>query len=231
MHLMRWLSVSIVLLAAVLPGDGQDKPKNKQQQRYQESLYPIKQGFRWIYRVTDAKAVKSGTAGATEHVIIAAASEQTFGIKKKSSDGEDFTEEVVGFNLQVTSGGKGLKAQLLQEQVVIGDDGVYRVSGAGKIIVPPLRFLKSGAKKGDTWKVESQSENAVIKGEFTVDEEVVKVPLGEYKAIVVRARDFQIGSDKMQVESWFSANVGMVKQRVQSGNHDVTLELEKIEVK
>ena len=226
MQRARGLIVGVLMLAGALPCGGQDKPKSKEQ-RYQQALYPIKQGFRWTYRVTDSKASKSAEFGTkAQHVVISAENEQTFAIKKRNSEGKEYTEEVIGYNLQVAGGGK-----VLHEQVLVAEDGVYRISGAGKIISPPLCFLKKDARKGETWKVDSQSENAVLKGEFSADEEVVKVPLGEYKTVVVRSRDFQIGAEKLQVEYWFSPNVGMVKQRVRVGNHDVTLELEKIDAK
>jgi hypothetical protein len=220
MNPARWLIAISLMFLSVLPADGQAK-------RMEEPLYPIKQGHRWYYRVTDVKAAKSAeTPAKPQQVIITAESEQTFKLKKKTDQLQDYTEEIIGYNLQVFGG-----AKILYEQVLVADDGVYRVSGAGKLIEPPLRFLKAKARKGDTWKCDSQSENAVLKGEFSADEEVVKVPAGVYKTVVVRSRDFQVGGQKMQVEYWFSPNVGMVKQRVQVGNHHVVLELEKIEGK
>src|SRR2546422_5581897 len=46
----------------------------------------------------------------------------------------DRPEQVYGYELQVQGSGKPLV-----EQVLVSDDGVYRISGAGKAITPPLR--------------------------------------------------------------------------------------------
>lgn len=225
MRCLRWLVVCVLLILPALSTVGQEPPPAK---RHAEALYPIQRGFRWEYRVIDAKAPKTAEAGKKlQTVIVVAESEQVFSIKKKKKDQttED-SEQVIGFNLQVEGGGK-----ILQEQVLVADDGVYRVSGAGKAINPPLRIFKKDARKGAAWECNSQSENAQLKGSFVADEEIVTVPAGTFNTVVVRSRDFFVGSQKMQSEAWYAPKVGMVKQHIVVGNHDVTLELEKFEAK
>ncbi len=230
MTLPRLLWMALLLPLAwptVWPAAAQDPKDQKTPKRYAEDLYPLQRGARWYYRVIDLKAPKTpGVAAKAQHVVITAESEQPFKIAKKPKD-----ELVIGYNLQVAGLGNANNAPLkmLNEQVLIADDGVYRASGAGKAIEPPLRILKANARKGDTWECDSQSENAQLKGTFAADVEEVQVPAGSFQTVVVHSRDFQVGGQKMQVDYWFAPKVGMVKQHVQVGNHDLILELEKYE--
>ena len=92
-------------------------------------------------------------------------------------------------------------------------------------------FLKAGLKKVEAWSVDSQSENAVLKGRLKFDEEKVQVPAGSFDAIVVRCDDFQVAGQTLRIDAWYAVKIGMVKQRVRIGQHDVTMELEKFESK
>jgi len=222
MKFVRTLLVLSLTLTGgfVLPGQDKDQPKE-----FTNRLYPIATGFRWHYRVTDMKAPKTTETEAKQHVTVTAGAKQVFTLKKKYKDGKEGDEQVYGYELQVHGSGKPLL-----EQVLVSDDGVYRISGAGKPISPPLCILKANAVKGAAWKCDSQSENATIKGEFIVDQQDVELPVGTLTAaIVVQSRDYYIGTQKMQVTTWYKENLGMVKQHVQVGNHDVILELEKFE--
>ncbi|GEM_PF-3672542 len=224
----------VVLLALVcavpMGGQEQDQPKE-----FSDLLYPIATGYKWHYRVTDLKAPKTtDPAAAKQMVIVTAGAKQAFSLRKRTKEGVDRPEQVYGYELQIQNAGKTVLEQVLApvlEQVLVSDDGVYRVSSAGKLISPPLCILKAKAAKGTpAWKCESQSENAVIKGEFTVDQQDVQLPTVLLKGtVVVQSREFTIGTQKMQVTTWYSPGVGMVKQHVQVGKHDVILELEKFE--
>ena len=226
MNPARILVAALLATIVAMPSVGQDakQPVTKQ---FTSDLYPIGTGLQWEYRITDLKAPKAaeGAAKKPASVIVTAGAKQIFAVKRKNQQDEP-TEHVVGYNLHVQGGGK-----VLQEQVLVDSDGVYRVSGAGKTIIPPLRILKANAKKGDTWSCESQSENATMKGDFVVDEEVIQVPAGTFKTVVVRSRDFTVGAQPISLAVWYSRDVGMVKQHIQSGNHEVVLELEKFEKK
>lgn len=224
MNSARWFLVIVLTLAAGFRSAGQEKEQPKE---FTNRLYPIGPGFRWHYRVTDLKAPKATDSAAKQQVIVTAGAKQVFTLKKKYKDEAEKSEQVYGYELQVQGSGKPLL-----EQVLVSDDGVYRVSGAGKLISPPLCILKANAVKGTAWKCDSQSENAVIKGEFIVDQQDVELPVGTLTgAIVVQSRDYTIGTQKMQVTTWYKESLGMVKQHVQVGNHDVILELEKFEPK
>jgi hypothetical protein len=228
MNFTRGLLIGLVALVAAFPGAGQDVKPPPPPKQFNLETYPIATGFRWVYRVTDRKAPKmpEGAAKTPATVVVTAGGKQLFSVKRNKQD--EPNENVVGFDLQVLGGGK-----TLQEQVLVDRDGVYRVSGAGKSIVPPLRILKANAKKGESWTCDSQSENANMKGEFVIldDAEVVQVPAGSFKTVLVRSRDFMVGAQPLQIATWYAPNIGMVKQHIQTGNHEVVLELEKYEKK
>ncbi len=224
MHSIRCLAPFGLAFIALLPCSGQEK---KQPQRYTELLYPIGPGYRWHYRVTDQKAPKAADTAAKQSVLVSVEREQAFRLKKKNSL-DNATEEVVGYEVHVHNL-KNADTKPQMEHVLVAEDGVYRIAGAGKLISPPLRILKKDARKNDSWAVDSQSENAEIKGVFVATEETVDVPAGKYATVVVRTRDFRVGAQQMQVTAWYAPEVGMVKQHIQVGNHDVILELEKFE--
>jgi hypothetical protein len=235
MRTARWFFLAFFILPFALPTLGQDKKGVPN--RYAEEYYPIRTGYKWYYRVTDVKAPKSADALTKKPsvVVVSAESEQLVTIKRKvENNTRDVSENVIGFNLLVTDPEKALQDKTykgMQEQVVVADDGVYRVSGAGKQINPLLCILKKGVNAGDSWECDSQSENAQIKGRFTVTVEKVQVPMGTYDAKVVRGNNFDFGGQKTNVETWYVEKIGVVKHRVQVGNHEVIMELEKIETK
>jgi len=221
-------------VVALSPCAGQE---GKSPLRYKELLYPIGTGYRWHYRVLDQTALKSQDEGKRDGakkqddtkkpsiVQVTVEREQVFNLKIKN-DRDGGTMNVVGFELQVHN---SADKKTLQEQVLIAEDGVYRISGAGKVISPPLRILKKDARKGDSWTVESQSENAEIRGVFVATEETVVVPAGKFPTVAIRTQDFKVGAQDLTVTAWYAPDVGMVKQHVKIGSHDVILELEKFE--
>lgn len=201
----------------------QDKPAPVLETAY----YPLKEGMRWTYQVTDNKAKE---AMKKHQVVITVGERDVFKVNKEDPKLGKLSVPMpyVGFKLKIAGGGK-----THEEQVVVLEDGVYKLMTAGKQIEPPLCFLKLGPPKDDAkkneWQVDSQSENAVLKGRLWAEPEKVQVPAGVYDAIAVRCRDFQIGGQELNIDAWYAPNVGMVKQHVRIANHDVMLELERHE--
>jgi hypothetical protein len=207
-----WVAVAVLVAAGVVPCQSQEKKPAQ----YDADFYPLREGNQWTYKMTigDAKEQKK-----EQKVVITAGKPEAYEFKTVK-DKKEFSEIIVRFPLKVVS-----EAKELVEHVAV-KDGVYRIALAGKDINPPLCFLKLPAKKGDSWKVDSKSENAPITGTFTCDQEKVKVPFGEFNTIRVSTPDLQLERDKMAIDYWFAQNVGLVKQRVRVGNNDVLLELE-----
>ncbi len=121
-------------------------------------------------------------------------------------------------------------AREVPEQVAVLPDGVYRFSTAGKAIKPPLRFFKFGVKPGDSWAVDSKTEDGkTLKGAFVAGVDKLTVTLGgkqvELTTWTVTSKDFTVDDEETALKTWFAENIGMVKQYVRIGKHESTLEL------
>ena len=92
-------------------------------------------------------------------------------------------------------------------------DGVYRVKVKDDKVDPPVKVLALPVKKDATWKVESKVGSQTVKGEFKIkdEKEKVKVPAGEFEAVMVEGADFDIAGTKTTVKVWFAKDRGIVK--------------------
>jgi hypothetical protein len=199
MRRMLYASPALVIVALTTAA-AQDKAIN-------HAYYPLKVGSQWSYR--------SGK----ETVVIHVDKEVPVELMRP----EDKTEKAIGFLLKVRE---------VAEKVAVLSDGVYRFSTAGKTIKPPICFLKLGAKPGDTWKVDSTTEDQkTIRGQFVAGEQTITIPLGgkqvELKTLMVASKDMKVDDEDITLQYWFAERIGMVKERVQIGKHDVTLELQE----
>lgn len=170
-------------------------------------LYPLKVGQQWTYR--------SGK----ETVVIRV--EKEVPIDVGSTDKKD---RVIGFLLKIGSGPREVA-----EQVAVLDDGVYRFSSAGKAITPPVQFLKF---KGESWQVASRTEDGkLIRGTFVLGADTIQLTINgkqeKLQTFTVTSKDFLVDDQEMSIKYWFARDLGMVKQHVRTGKHEVTLELEE----
>jgi hypothetical protein len=95
---------------------------------------------------------------------------------------------------------------------------------------PPLLVLKLPLKKGDTWKIDSNSSDGrAFRGSFKVEPQEVKVPAGTYKTFRVTSQDLEVNSLKTTITADYAEGVGMVRQVIESGNAKAEIELEKFE--
>jgi hypothetical protein len=115
------------------------------------------------------------------------------------------------------------------EQVGVKSDGLYRYSLAGMKADPPVRFLKLPPKKGDTWDIKSKIGAEELATTYTISEGKVKVPAGEYDAVVAETGEFMAGGVKMSAKVWFVKDIGMVKIAMKIMGNDVNIELDKFE--
>jgi len=212
MHYVRsCLSIGLLLAVGMLPGQAQEKKPMV----YESPFYPLRVGNAWHYKVAVGEAP-------VQKVVITVEQAEPYDYKFTQDNKKEVTEPIVRYRLKVVSGAKELL-----EHVAVLKDGAYRFTTAGKEITPPLRFLKLPLTKGETWKVNSTSENVQMSGTFTCDDDSVRVPAGQFQAKRVSAQDFQLGTEKMALTFWFALDVGIVKQHVRVGNSDVMLELEE----
>ncbi|MBX9678150.1 MAG: hypothetical protein K2X38_05245 [Gemmataceae bacterium] len=207
--MLRWTMLALLplLLFAAAPA------QEKKGQLFQSDYLPLKVGNRWIY--------KAGK----EKVTVEVERQET--IKRKVKTQDDFRYELIeAFRLKITAGDK-----TLHEHVVVAEDGIYRVSAAGKEIQPPLRLLKLPPMADDSWLIDSVTENIVLKGRFATLGDKVSVPAYPegVAAVLSSCDDFQIGSQRMSARYWFVPKVGIVKQEVKAGTSDVSMELERFE--
>jgi len=81
---------------------------------------------------------------------------------------------------------------------------------------------------GETWNWDSTNGNATIKGTCTIGAGPVHVPYKngvKLDAITVTFSNNKTGAERQEITTWYVANIGMVKQHVKAGNHEIVQEL------
>lgn len=178
---------------------------------FYQQFYPMEVGTTWTYALGN------------KEVVVTVEKKEDRVIIRKNDKGEDKKQKVSSSRLVITSGEKRLT-----EHVAVLEDGIYRLTSAGKDITPPLRILRyeQGAPR---WDCDSISENIALKGSFASNVDSVTVPFSAtpIQAVTATCPEFQIGTQKMAIQYWFAPKVGIVKQRVKMENHDLTLELKE----
>ena len=118
---------------------------------------------------------------------------------------------------------------LAYEDVGVTNEGVSRFAFDGKEAKPPITFLKPGAKKGQTWKVESKIGDQTVKGTFKQGvADVVKVPAGTYKKVLtVTSEGLEVNGIKTKLVYYFAEGVGLVKLEWGEDKSKVVIELER----
>jgi hypothetical protein len=201
------LGLPILLFLAMSPGLGQ-QPK-KPPLAIASDLFPLKVGNRWLYQGNEPK----------EKVIVTV---DRMELVKRSAPAGDRPDMVESYILRTTNGDKALI-----EQIMITEDGIYRLASAGKEIRPPLKILKLPPAQDDSWMVDSRSESVELKGEFFVKQSTVNLGRGDEPAWLVKTRDFKVGEQALEASYWFKPGVGIVKQHVKSGKFDLRTTLEE----
>ncbi|HET6576267.1 MAG TPA: hypothetical protein VFG68_21880 [Fimbriiglobus sp.] len=162
--------------------------------------YPLKKDTKWTYKV----------------------GETTITVKVSNNDSSGATLETLVNDKPVAS-----------EVIRVQSDGVYRTQINKAKIEPPVMILKLDngkvAAKGTKWKVDSKIQDQPVKGEFTIteDKEKVKVPAGEFEAVVVNGPDFEIAGTKTGVKYWFAKDKGIVKLTYNIAGNEAMLELKE----
>ena len=208
-----WIMLGLLLPASAVPGQGQEKKPMPYEMT--SPFYPLRVGNQWTYKSTIGDAPP-------QKVTITAEQAEPYEYKHTLAKMQEVSEPIVRYRLKKVSGSKELN-----EYVAVLKDGVYRFAAAGKEITPPLRFLKLPLTKGESWTINSVSENVPLTGTFTCDDATIKVPAGQFQTKHVWSKDFQVGTEKMVIEYWFARDVGIVKQHHHVVNSDEVLELEE----
>jgi hypothetical protein len=165
--------------------------------------FPLVTGTKWTYRVGDNEVVVS-VAGV-----------------EKVKDEDWYRVE--------TRIGKDAKSS---EMFALRADGVYRTKVKDDPLVPPVKLLPLPVKAGEKWAVDSKIGTQEVKGVLALksDRERVKVPAGEFDAVLVEGLNLDIAGAKSTIRIWFARGYGIVKEEfvLQTGDR-VVLELFKFE--
>jgi hypothetical protein len=162
--------------------------------------YPLKVGTKWVYKV----------------------GETTITVKVASADGS-------GAVLDTMVNDKSVATEVIQVKA----DGIYRTKINKADITPGVKILelKDGkpAPNGTEWGVDSKVQDQPVKGKYklTGDKEKVKVPSGEYEAVVVDGPAFEIAGTKTGVKYWFAPKLGIVKLTYNIAGNEAILELKE----
>jgi len=163
-------------------------------------FFPAKQKSKWEYVVGDQK------------VTVEVAGEEMVGDMK-----------CVRF---VTKVGDQEKAS---ELYAVTDKGVFRVKVKDDVVTPPVQILPAKIDKDATWDVNSKVGNQTVKGTFKVVglNEKVKTAAGDFDAVVVEGKDFDIAGTKTTIKQWFVKDKGMVRIEFSIQNTPTVLDLKE----
>ncbi len=168
------------------------------------SVYPLAVGTEWVYAMGPVEMLERVTA----HEMV----------------GEELCAK-----LETVYNGKVIAF----EHIAVREDGVYRVSVAGQAVEPAFCLLKWPAEEGDEWEVASSIRGESLSGSFAVSLGEVTVPAGEYQTVHVESAGFSVpqaeGEPLPLAFSYdFAIGVGKVKQIVQIGDNETSMELKEV---
>lgn len=97
-------------------------------------------------------------------------------------------------------------------KMIVSSNGVVKdLESMGKKLSPPIFQIKS-VKKGDTWKVDSRSEDFHYKATYTCGEEKeITVPAGKFLALPIHIEYSFDGDELRKSTHWHAKNVGLVR--------------------
>ncbi len=203
-----WLLATATFLAGTTPLVAQTA--------FTTPYYPLNVGDKWTYRAIDLKA-PAAKVDRFEKVVIEVERQDVYKYVKD----KDEKAENIGYILKNSSGGKTTR-----DYVIVLSDGVHRIHLAETPITPSLLFFKI-VKGVNSWTVNSKTGNTEIKGMFSVREEKVSVPAGKFDAFVASfTNEKKDKIERVEVDTWFAMDIGMVKQRTLQKGRETALELE-----
>lgn len=165
-------------------GPGDEKP-------IRNPILPLKPGAKWLYRVGEGR-VEVQCEKRLDRIFM------------KNAKGAPM--EVDLYHMFSTRADKKdpklAKAVGLAEEIGISEEGIYRFKAAGKAIQPPMPLFLVIPSMGplDSWKVDSVSEEAPLKGDFINELKDISISVEKEgkkfnitKAYRVTSKDFFIG--------------------------------------
>lgn len=133
----------------------------------------------------------------------------------------------------------GILADLPSQEIVVRKDGVYTTKIAGNALKEPSLELPADLSIGKSWTSKGEftlSESVTVKQDVNykvVKIEKVKVPLGEYEALVLNASGSltaQGQTNKISLKMWLAKGVGLIKSETETtqGGKPVKVVMEAI---
>jgi hypothetical protein len=157
-------------------------------------------GSEWDYKLTAGGRVQILTIKVTKHVML---------------------NGVMCAQLETFRNGMSLAAEFLN----VKGDGVYRLKTASFEAKPPVRILKLPVKNNDSWKIDSTTANQKIKGTYTLTQEKMKVPAGEYKnAAVIKSPNLSVGPMTWNYSAAYVKGVGLIYQKIVVGGRTLLIQ-------
>ncbi len=98
--------------------------------------------------------------------------------------------------------------EVATERIQVTKDGVFRTHILDKEISSPVPLLKFGLTDEDGWEVKVTVDGSKVEGKFTLKgTEKVKVPTGEYEAVLV-VGESTVSGTKTGTKWWIADGVG-----------------------
>jgi hypothetical protein len=118
--------------------------------------------------------------------------------------------------------------EVAHETIRVDKEGVFRTHINDAEIKPPMPLIKYGLTEDDSWEIKTAVQSSEVKGKLTLKgTEKVKVPAGEYEAVLV-VGDCVIAGTTTGTKWWLADGVGIVKMEYSIGGAASTpLELKK----
>jgi hypothetical protein len=189
-------------LVAVLIAVAGQLPLTAADKEVPPDYYPLKVGTKWHYRVE-----ANGQPGQMVSQIT----------KIEQIDGQKLAR------LEVTAQEKPVASEHLRSS----DKGIFRHRYNGLEIAPPFCIRQYPVKEGAAWESENKiaTKKRKASGRAGKKKETVEVPAGKFDAVTVR---IESEADGRQISTvyWFVDRIGVVKQTMDLGGIQITMELE-----
>ena len=204
---MRWhLRMNVVFFLCILPAFcAAQEVKQGEKDAKQPNYYPVEVGNTWHYKVN--------ANGKDANV--------TTRISKLEKFGDVELALLDSPNVALT------------EHLTQTEKGVFRHRFNNAEVSPPFKLMPYPPKVGTKWTgeftVEKEKGKHTYHGEI-LKEEMVEVPAGKYKAVLVQIK-LREGERDIETNYWFVQDIGFVKQTFIIGGATILLELEKFERK
>jgi len=176
-------------------------------------FYPLELGHRWSYRFSDKDLPALRNA---KDIVIEVEREENVVFKEPAKEGKDIDRAYVGYILKHTNGDK-----VSRDQVVVIDKSVQRLAVAGAKLTPPQVLFQPVQK----WESDSVGRLGKVHGVSTVKPDTITIGERNMPTYLVAFRSHKTDDEKVEVDTWYAKDVGMVKQTIRARNIDRTLEL------